>query len=124
MNWCCTRNFPQAEKSAALICHSLPFIVHNEMPLAELTEGILQPKPEENFEISFDIFNKLSGETENDIEKLQIAFAFMQREDNIDKAKFMLDETYSPERWAMYEQLYQMRVGSDPLKAAPTDTLQ
>lgn len=48
----------------------------------------------------------------------------MQREDNIDKAKFMLDETYSPERWAMYEQLYQMRVGSDPLKAAPTDTLQ
>lgn len=92
--------------------------------MAELTDGILQPKPEENFEISFDIFNKLSGETENDIKKLQIAFAFMQREDNIDKAKFMLDETYSPERWAMYEQLYQMRVGSDPLKAAPTDTLQ
>lgn len=94
------------------------------MPLAELTDGILQRKPAESLEFGFDIFDKLSGETENDIEKLQIAFAFMQREDNIDKAKFMLDETYSPERWAMYEQLYQMRVGSDPLKAAPTDTLQ
>lgn len=123
------QEFPRSERTTALLLHSTPLLVRNDLPFAELTDGALLPKPEESFEFYLEIFDKLAPEAQNDFERLQIIFTFLRRDHHADQAKYLLDEYYLPERKAMFEQIYKLRVGehTPPLKAysaAPTEPLQ